>query len=161
MKDVAASVFGDSQAADGQALEMSLRSRIQKNVRPTVVYSTVVQGTADEEGRIQEWFALWRDLLVVDREKKSIAVILFLESRWWPWAGSDVQRLDWGGCVVSHKMDKISQQHLDQWLGADVQRIGDERLRKRLADAGQRLYRLHWGRHFDDISEAMQEAMQD
>jgi hypothetical protein len=155
--DVAASVFGRSLAGEGEMLEQTIRDLIKKNARPTVVFSTVPQGTGDEETRIQEWFAVWRDLLTEDRAK-TIAVILFIESGWWPWAGSDVQRLDCGGCVVSDKMDKISRKHLDEWLGADVQRLGNE-VSQRLAKEGRRLYRFHWGRHFDDISDAMQEAM--
>lgn len=160
MKDVAASVFLDSQAEDEEVLRSLLTKRIQKNARSRVVYSTVLQGTGDEEARIQEWFAVWRDLLTEDRAR-TIAVMLFVQSGWWPWAAADVQRVDCGGCVVGHKMDKISQTHLNEWLGADVQRLGDERLRRHLAVAGERLYRFRWGRHFDDISEAMQEAMQD
>lgn len=155
--DVAASVFGRSSAGGGEMLEQTIRDCIKNNARPTLVFSTVPQGAGDEEARIQEWFAVWRNLLTEDRAR-TIAVMLFIESGWWPWAGLGVQQVDCGGCVVGHKMDKISQRHLDEWLGADVQRLGNENVRKQLADEGRRLFRFRWGRHFDDIGEAMQKA---
>jgi hypothetical protein len=113
-----------------------------------------------EEARIQEWFDVWRDLLTEDRTRM-IVVMLFLEYGWWPWAGLNIQRVNVGGCVVSHKMGKITNKHLNEWVKVEVQRFRDERLRRRLTVEGYRLYRFCWGRHFDDIGEAMQKAMQD
>jgi hypothetical protein len=153
LKEIAESVFTEKQAGNERnALEAWLTDRIQKNNRPTVVYSTAPQG--EDWVRIQEWFKIWQRLLQGD-QARTIAVMLFVESGWWSWSQPDVQRLGCGAYLVSHKMDKIHQTDLNQWLGADVQERVAEQLRGRLSGECHRLYRFRRARHFDDISKAV------
>src|SRR5262249_24491728 len=140
MGDIATNVFTDA-ARDGPALESWIRSRIQKNLRPTIVYSTVVSGSTDDSSRINEWFGIWREILVEDRSR-TIAVILFMESGWWPWSGLGVARLAQGGHLVRPSLGKVRKDHLRDWLNADVQRVPDESLRQRLHHVSSRLYRF-------------------
>jgi hypothetical protein len=155
LKDIANIVFTERLAGDQAAMEAWLADRIQKNNRPIVVCSTAP--LAEDWVRIQEWFTIWKRLLRKDSVAQTVAVMLFLECGWWPWSRPDVQRVvNSGGYPVSHKMGKIHQRDLDQWLrSTHVQELVAEQLREPIAGECQRLYRFRRARHVDDIGGAI------
>ena len=156
LKDIAEIVFTDSEARDEEHLENWIRSRIQKNLRPTIVHCSIMRGSPADAERIREWFDIWRELLAGD-QSRAIGVILFKESDWWSWSSRGLERLSPGGHVVRPSLGKVKRNHLDEWLASDVQRLANEGLRRKLSDAGSRLYRFHRMRHFDDVNDTMLE----
>ncbi len=156
LKDIAKKVFTDSSEQENVDLEAWVKERIQCNLRPTVIYSIVNRHTPESQGRIQEWLAIWRELLAED-QARTMAVMLFVESSWWPWARIRTSSLGTTGAVVCPPLGKITRDHWSDWLNAAVPKARQPDVQQK----GTRLYRfpLHWRkRHFDDIRATLQKG---
>ena len=154
LEEVATSVFAVTQVPKGRDLEPWIKARIQKNEQPTVVYCQVNRKSLDLGSRIDEWFEIWRELLLEDRGQ-TIAVLLFVESGAWAWNLRRVKSSDNKGFVILPAFGKIWRTHLYDWLSSDVEKLDNITLKSELTKAGSRLYRFRWARRFDDISEKM------
>jgi hypothetical protein len=158
LREIARCVFAEAQGRQENETEPWLKSRIQMNTRPTVVFSAVSRHAAADTPRIREWFEIWRDLLSAD-QRRSIAVVLFVELGRWPWTGWSVPSPDPHGFEIRPALGKVRRSHVEEWLEGEVRRQGDEQLIRKLQDVRSRLYRFRRGCHFEDICEMMRSPM--
>ena len=156
LKEIAKKVFTDSSEQESVDLEVWVKERIRCNLRPTVIYSVVTHPKPESQGRIQEWLATWRELLAAD-QAGTMAVLLFVESSWWPWARIRTSALGAQGVVVCPAFGKITRDHWSDWLNAAVPKA----LQPHVQQKGTRLYcfPFHWRkRHFEDIRTTLQKG---
>ncbi len=142
---------------DDQLIQ-KIRQKIAGTRQPTIVYSTVRQGSGGSPERINEWFSIWKTLMPQASHPTGLAVILFIRQGFMRHFLAAPKRPEMCDCLVDPALALVTRVHLEEWTENQLKDRAGGALYLEVKNRGRKLFRFPWSKcHFEDISDAVED----